>query len=438
MPCPGCARSLAGGGESRLGGWRRPPAGSPHLRGTGRITDAQWELFRGSGLTHIIAISGQHIALVAVLGWRLGRLFGLRGAICVSLLFAAHLQLAGGFAVATERALIMVLVWSLLRWLKRDWPSHRIWLWAFVVLTLWDPFAPLFCGVLALFWRWPCCCWRACCTIAPGLVRLQLLLLLGLLPLHAAAVRGDGAPGVSAQSAGTAAVLPCHHSLALIGVLVAPSPRCWPTACSGSPPSAWSGCCGAHAAGGSPAALVAGARLADARQRPADPAVGRDGTCREGAPWGPVAAALLLALWPAPASLAGAGAGRGAGLSVLVTRGIGPSCLIPGIATRGLQHGGCGHPALLNRLGIRVIDTLIISHRDRDHAGNRQALLQSMAVRRELSSFPWTGYPGLPPRSAVALAGTGCAGALAPGSRGRGATTTVAWCSWTTDVIGCC
>ncbi len=32
------------------------------------ITDAQWELFRGSGLTHIIAISGQHIALVAVLG----------------------------------------------------------------------------------------------------------------------------------------------------------------------------------------------------------------------------------------------------------------------------------------------------------------------------------------------------------------------------------
>ena len=37
------------------------------------ITDAQWELFRGSGLTHIIAISGQHIALVAVLGWWLGR-----------------------------------------------------------------------------------------------------------------------------------------------------------------------------------------------------------------------------------------------------------------------------------------------------------------------------------------------------------------------------
>ena len=48
---------------------------------------------------------------------------------------------------------------------------------------------------------------------------------------------------------------------------------------------------------------------------------------------------------------------------------------------------------LLNRLGIRVIDTLIISHRDRDHAGNRQALLQSMAVRRELSSFPLHRLP---------------------------------------------
>lgn len=50
-------------------------------------------------------------------------------------LFAATYSWLAGFAVATERALIMVLVWSLLRWLKRDWPSHRIWLWAFVVLT---------------------------------------------------------------------------------------------------------------------------------------------------------------------------------------------------------------------------------------------------------------------------------------------------------------
>ena len=89
----------------------------------------------------MVAISGQHIALVAVLGWWLGRLFGLRGAIVVALLFAAIYSWLAGFAVATERALIMVLVWSLLRWCKRDWPAYRVWLWAFVVLCLWDPFA---------------------------------------------------------------------------------------------------------------------------------------------------------------------------------------------------------------------------------------------------------------------------------------------------------
>jgi len=41
----------------------------------------------------------------------------------------------------------------------------------------------------------------------------------------------------------------------------------------------------------------------------------------------------------------------------------------------------------LSHLGIRVIDRLIISHKDRDHAGNRKRLLSAMAVRHELSSY---------------------------------------------------
>ena len=334
MPCPGCARSLAGGGESRLGEDGTGPLLAAFTFGEQGDQDAQWELFRGSGLTYIIAISGQHIALVAVLGWWLGRLFGLRGAICVSLLFAATYSWLAGFAVATERALIMVLVWSLLRWLKRDWPSHRIWLWAFVVpLDIVGPFRPHSAGFWLFSGGGPAVAGEpaarsprpgaAATSAAARIAALQLLLFEGM------------APGVSAQSAGTAAVLPCHHSLALIGVLVAPL----------------------HVAGPRPAlssafGLGVGAvgltQLADRLQL-----------------WWPVpgwlmpASALLILLWtgwhlPGGAHLGAGGGGPaarplactpaswqvrvldvGQGLSVLVTGGIGPSCLIPGIATPG-------------------------------------------------------------------------------------------------------
>jgi competence protein ComEC len=43
----------------------------------------------------------------------------------------------------------------------------------------------------------------------------------------------------------------------------------------------------------------------------------------------------------------------------------------------------------LNRLGISVIDRLIISHKDKDHAGNRDRLLAALTVRSELSSYPF-------------------------------------------------
>ncbi|MBL0438021.1 DNA internalization-related competence protein ComEC/Rec2 [Aeromonas caviae] len=358
----------------------------------GGITDAQWELFRGSGLTHIIAISGQHIALVAVLGWWLGRLFGLRGAICVSLLFAATYSWLAGFAVATERALIMVLVWSLLRWLKRDWPSHRIWLWAFVVLTLWDPFALYSAGFWLSFLAVALLLLASLLHDRPGLVRLQLLLLLGLLPLQLLLFEGMAPLAFLLNLLALPLFCLVIIPLALIGVLVAPLSTLlahgllwvsafglewvlwgltqladrlqlwWPVPGWLMPASAllillWTGW---HLPGGR--------------------ALG-----------GPVAAALLLALWPAPASWQVRVLDVGQGLSVLVTRG--DRAILFDTGDRypgGYNMADAAILPLLNRLGIRVIDTLIISHRDRDHAGNRQALLQSMAVRRELSSFPFT------------------------------------------------
>ncbi|MGY4107202.1 DNA internalization-related competence protein ComEC/Rec2 [Aeromonas encheleia] len=353
------------------------------------ITDEQWELFRGSGLTHIIAISGQHIALVAVLGWWLGRLLGLRGAIIVSLLFAATYSALAGFAVATERALIMVVVWSLLRWLKRDWPPHRIWLWAFVVIALWDPLALYSAGFWLSFLAVALLLLASLLDDRPGLVRLQSLLLLGLLPLQLLLFEGMAPLALLLNLLALPLFCVGIIPLALIGVLLAPLSTTlahglfW-LANLGLEGVLWGlGLLADHlqlwwpVPGWLMPASVLLLLLWGGWQWPGGRALLL-----------PVGAALLLAAWPAPTPWQLRVLDVGQGLSVLITRG-----------ERGILYDtGDRYPGgynmadavilpQLDRLGVRVLDALIISHKDRDHAGNRRAILQALPVRRELSSF---------------------------------------------------
>ncbi|WP_336752272.1 DNA internalization-related competence protein ComEC/Rec2 [Aeromonas hydrophila] len=363
----------------------------------GGITDEQWSLFRGSGLTHIIAISGQHIALVAVLGWWLGRLFGLRGAILVALLFAALYSWLAGFAVATERALIMVLVWSLLRWRRREWPAHRIWLWAFVVLTLWDPFALYSAGFWLSFLAVALLLVASLLEAKPGLIRLQGLLLLGLLPLQLALFEGIAPLSLLLNLLALPLFCIGIIPLALIGVLLAPLSGelahllfwlgdvglqwvlwalarlasqwqlWWPVPGWVLPLTAlltllW---CAWHVPGGRPLLLPGGV-------------------------------ALLLAAWPAPTHWQLRVLDVGQGLAVLITRGergilFDTGDRYPG----GYNMADAVILPLLNRLDVRVLDYLVISHKDRDHAGNRRAILQALPVRHELSSFDFGRFTTL-------------------------------------------
>ncbi|WP_017410453.1 DNA internalization-related competence protein ComEC/Rec2 [Aeromonas hydrophila] len=363
----------------------------------GGITDEQWSLFRGSGLTHIIAISGQHIALVAVLGWWLGRLFGLRGAILVALLFAALYSWLAGFAVATERALIMVLVWSLLRWRRREWPAHRIWLWAFVVLTLWDPFALYSAGFWLSFLAVALLLVASLLEAKPGLIRLQGLLLLGLLPLQLALFEGIAPLSLLLNLLALPLFCIGIIPLALIGVLLAPLSGelahllfwladvglqwvlwalarlasqwqlWWPVPGWVLPLTAlltllW---CAWHVPGGRPLLLPGGV-------------------------------ALLLAAWPAPTHWQLRVLDVGQGLAVLITRGergilFDTGDRYPG----GYNMADAVILPLLNRLDVRVLDYLVISHKDRDHAGNRRAILQALPVRHELSSFDFGRFTAL-------------------------------------------
>lgn len=124
------------------------------------ISDAQWTVLRQTGTSHLLAISGLHIALVAgfallplaALWWCLPRLYlhwpvriagGVLGA-----LFATLYAVLAGFSLPTQRALVMVLVLLGSLLMRRRVPlslSLAVALFAVIVL---DPLASLSAG----FW----------------------------------------------------------------------------------------------------------------------------------------------------------------------------------------------------------------------------------------------------------------------------------------------
>lgn len=119
-----------------------------------------WETFQSTGTSHLMAISGLHIALVAGFGvffmrliwWLFPSLYRwlpvqYAGLICGAFLAIIYAALAG-FSVSTQRALLMVLIvlWGLLG--QRQLSLGRIWATALCLVLLLDPFAVLDAG----FW----------------------------------------------------------------------------------------------------------------------------------------------------------------------------------------------------------------------------------------------------------------------------------------------
>jgi competence protein ComEC len=127
--------------------------------GDGNSIDQQhWEIFRRTGTTHLMVISGSHIALVAgLVYWLVLRLWARIGVLRWSPQVAAAWSalLAGivyaglaGFSVPTQRAVIMLAVGMIAIVLQRNHrPFHTLAVAMFAVL-LWDPLAVLSPG----FW----------------------------------------------------------------------------------------------------------------------------------------------------------------------------------------------------------------------------------------------------------------------------------------------
>jgi competence protein ComEC len=380
-----------------------------------------WELFRATGVAHLVSISGLHITMFAWLAMAVvGRLWRRSTRLCLALpaphaalaggvLLAAGYALFSGWGIPSQRTVCMLAVVALLRLSGRRWPWPAVWLLACAAVAAADPWALLqagfwlsFVAVGVLFASGL----GAMHSVAAGgagmraggrfgayfvgLVREQTVVTLALTPLVLLLFHQVSAVGLLANIVAIPVVTLLVTPLAMLGIL---APALWSAAASAveslaSFLQALAGLPGATiAASASPlwavAAGVAGGLLLAMRLPAGLRALG---------------AALLLPvfLWqparPAPGRVELLAADIGQGSAVLV-RTAGHSLLYdagPRFGS-GSDAGQRVLVPLLQSMGERI-DTLVLSHRDTDHTGGAPAVL-SMQPQAALLSSIERGHP---------------------------------------------
>jgi competence protein ComEC len=128
------------------------------------IERADWDVFRATGVAHLMSISGLHITMFAwlaaqVVAWIWGRSTRWTPALCLALpagragawgglLLAAAYALLSGWGVPAQRTVCMLAAVVLLRQSGKRWPWPQVWLLAMAVVVALDPWALLQAG----FW----------------------------------------------------------------------------------------------------------------------------------------------------------------------------------------------------------------------------------------------------------------------------------------------
>ena len=124
------------------------------------IDRADWDVFRTSGVAHLMSISGLHITMFAwgavmFVGWLYRRSASLclaypapHAALLGGLLMATLYAVFSGWGVPSQRTIWMLATVTMLRLIGRRWPWPTVWMLACVVVVIIDPWALLQAG----FW----------------------------------------------------------------------------------------------------------------------------------------------------------------------------------------------------------------------------------------------------------------------------------------------
>ena len=126
----------------------------------GAIERSDWDVFRATGVAHLVSISGLHITLLAWgAGWVAGWLWRRSGRLCRALpaphatllwgvLVAVAYSAFAGWGVPAQRTCLMLMTVALLRLSGARWPWPQVWMLACAVVVASDPWALLQAG----FW----------------------------------------------------------------------------------------------------------------------------------------------------------------------------------------------------------------------------------------------------------------------------------------------
>ena len=124
------------------------------------IDRMDWDVFRATGVAHLVSISGLHITMFAWAAAALvGRLWRRSASLCLLLpapsaallggvLLACSYALFSGWGIPAQRTCLMLACVALLRLLGRRWPWPQVWMLACAVVVAADPWALLQAG----FW----------------------------------------------------------------------------------------------------------------------------------------------------------------------------------------------------------------------------------------------------------------------------------------------
>jgi competence protein ComEC len=376
----------------------------------GAIDRAGWDVFRATGVAHLMSISGLHITMFCwlathVVGWlwrRSARLMlrlpSPQAALVGGVLLAALYALFSGWGVPSQRTVWMLSAVALLRLTGRRWPWPHVWLLTAAVVVAADPWALMqagfwlsFVAVGVLF---------ATDAAVPGekrggassrlwqFFREQWVITLAITPLSLLLFQQVSLVGLLANAVAIPWVTLVVTPLAMLGVAVpllwdlgAHAVRwlavllqwlaAWPYATlSMAAPATWMAAVG-----------VAGGALLAMRLPWSLRALG-------------VPLLLPVLLWqaprPAPGEFEVLGADVGQGNAVLVRTA--SHSLLYDAGPRYSLESDAGHRVLvplLRAYGERL-DMLVLSHRDTDHTGGAPAVLAMQPQAALLSSIEAT------------------------------------------------